>query len=1067
MSTGQIAGGVVGAAVGFVVGGPAGAVMGASLGMMAGGFLDPAKGPSVPGPQIKDLTVQTSTYGASIPRVYGTIAISGNILWLENDKLKVTIHKKKQGGKGGGSTTTVKTATYSATFAVGICQGEIAGVRRIWCADKLIYNAGSNDLDTIIAGNLNANGWRLYRGTDDQMPDSRHEADVGVGKASAFRGIAYIVFDDFQLADYSDTLQAANFKFEVMSASTPSGVCVSANYQSVTDATAVCPGNPYEGDSSGSFVYRDLSGEVLRAQYLNDQVIKKTAITTGSVHPISNTTESVGYVFRELHGSGVYGYNDLYFSYGSDTHHIVATVEGLVPTCFIEYGGSMFCEILDQGDSSNTYLTRIITPITGAAFDGRLDLGVQGPALAASGGSVYTILRSVFAGAIVITEYDAATFAFIRSFSVTTPGIDETVTSICPCAIDDDRLVIFIIVEGGYAKFATVDLSAETLETTISIAIPAEASESFGNGSFKLQRNLAAWGQGFTLGDVAHHQRLFFNLQLHTADTVPLSQIIGAEVKLSALIGPSDVDLSMLSDSVTGYRVSGGSIRSAIEPLQGAFPFDVIQSGYKIKAVPRGQSVAANIPLGDLGATDSGASVMLEQSREMDSQLPYRVAITYMDQAREYAVSEQYAERSFTGSVNRVDRQLPIVMSADKAASVAETLLFLPHLERVDLSFRLPPTYAALEPADVVTVNAQDATYAVRLTEVNYGSTGLIECKGKPNAATIYQSTAAGSESLGPDGTIPLAGTSVFLPLDIPIVDETAQNSAGFIGAMTGYSAGWPSAVLVRSSDGGQTWIDLQGFTGKATIGMTQDALPASSGTLMDLRTLNVMSVSGAFYSVTYDQMVGGVNYAAYGVDGRWEIVRFQNAYLQADGSYDISGFIRGERGTEWATGMHESGDYFILLDDPDLIFMGAAIEIIGTELDYRAVTSGASVDSASDQPFAYQGVNLECLSPIYPVGSRDGSENFIGSFTRRSRLSSSWWTTGVEAPVGEATEAYEIDVMDGATVRRTIAVSSPAFTYSAADQTTDFGSEQSSIALRIYQLSAVVGRGYPLEVTL
>jgi hypothetical protein len=56
---------------------------------------------------------------------------------------------------------------------------------------------------------------------------------------------------------------------------------------------------------------------------------------------------------------------------------------------------------------------------------------------------------------------------------------------------------------------------------------------------------------------------------------------------------------------------------------------------------------------------------------------------------------------------------------------------------------------------------------------------------------------------------------------------------------------------------------------------------------------------------------------------------------------------------------------------------------------------------------------------------------------------------------------------MDGSTVARTITATTPTFAYSAADQTTDFGSAQASITFRIYQLSATVGRGYPLEVTL
>ncbi|MCY1377074.1 hypothetical protein D9M69_646220 [compost metagenome] len=115
--------------------------------------------------------------------------------------------------------------------------------------------------------------------------------------------------------------------------------------------------------------------------------------------------------------------------------------------------------------------------------------------------------------------------------------------------------------------------------------------------------------------------------------------------------------------------------------------------------------------------------------------------------------------------------------------------------------------------------------------------------------------------------------------------------------------------------------------------------------------------------------------------------------------------------------------------------------------------------------------MNLKPLSPVYPVGARDGSGNFSGAFTRRSRLSSAWWTTGVPAPLGETSEAYDIDVMTDdtptAAVKRTITATSPAFAYSAASQTADFGAPQAEITFRIYQRSSVVGRGYPLEVTL
>ena len=289
----------------------------------------------------------------------------------------------------------------------------------------------------------------------------------------------------------------------------------------------------------------------------------------------------------------------------------------------------------------------------------------------------------------------------------------------------------------------------------------------------------------------------------------------------------------------------------------------------------------------------------------------------------------------------------------------------------------------------------------------------------------------------------------------------------GFVGTLTGYTGGWPGGGVYRSPDNGQTWVDLQAWSAKCTVGSTPGALAEHDGYLIDQTQLNVIMISGALEGITRDQLLAGYNYAAYGVDGRWEIVRFQNADLQADGSYTLSDFVRGDKGTEWATGLHQPGDWFILLGDPDNAFIGMAAELIGIDRLYRSITQRASIDTGGDVPFTYRGVNLEPLSPVYANATRDGSGNLTATFVRRSRLSSSWWGTGVVAPVGEATQAFEVDVLDGETVVRTIETATEAFSYSAADQTTDFGSPQSSITFRIYQLSETVGRGYAYEVTL
>ncbi len=786
----------------------------------------------------------------------------------------------------------------------------------------------------------------------------------------------------------------------------------------------------------GSFnvdVYRIIAGNA----------VKLRTMVAPSNHPfLVGLSDENGY----MNGQGGSYY---YWSEADQLSYTISTVDyGSSNGVFVKFDRSLVLGSNNTADRKLRLFDLFSSTAQGVLKETSVDLGYYVSALSYYSGRIYALAANDNRVLILDEDLD-----LVDQF--TFPGAIG-ITSSSRLFVDSDGQAYVLTSQGVYK------ISSGASELVWSL--PSGYGPSLSN-LLVSEGLIACWNLNTS---IERPYRLIYVTSPVSPGVTDLADVVVAECELSALIATSDLDVSLLSDEITGYRVSGGTIRSVIEPLQGAYPFDVVPAGYKIKFVPRGQSSVATIPWEDLAATDgSDIGDSLPYSREMDSQLPQKVSITALSADREYGESTQYYERLNTSAVNTEDRDIPLVLSDDEIAQMAEKLLFLRWLERDDFDFSLPPIYLGLEPADVVTVNAKFGTFELRIAEINYESDGRLTCKAKLNNAAIYTSNAVGAPGPGPDGTIPLRGPSLALELDIPVVNETIQNTPGFVAVMAGFTEGWSSGVLVQSPDSGQTWAELQAFAGKGTFGRVSGTLPVSNCTVIDQRSITVTLMAGELESVTRDQMLAGVNYAAYGVDGRWEIVRFQNAVLQTDGSYLVSGFVRGQRGTEWATGLHSADDWFVLLDDPDNIFISQAIESIGQARVYRAVTAGASIDSATDQSFTYQGVNLECLSPVYARGSRDGSSNFSGTFTRRSRLSSTWWTNGVVAPVGEASEAYEIDVMSGSTVKRTISVTSPAWSYSAADQTTDFGSVQSSITFRLYQLSDKVGRGYPLEVTL
>ena len=181
--------------VGSLLGGPVGGALGAFAGRQIDGAL--FRSGSVQGPRVKDLTATTSSYGQPISRHFGQMRVPGTIIWATD--LQET-KEKSGGGKGKPKTTTY---SYSASFAVALSSRPIQSIGRIWADGKLLRGT-AGDLKT-------AGSFRLYSGYEDQASDPLLAADTN-GTAPAFRGCAYVVFEDLQLGDFGNRIPALTFE---------------------------------------------------------------------------------------------------------------------------------------------------------------------------------------------------------------------------------------------------------------------------------------------------------------------------------------------------------------------------------------------------------------------------------------------------------------------------------------------------------------------------------------------------------------------------------------------------------------------------------------------------------------------------------------------------------------------------------------------------------------------------------------------------------------------------------------------------------------------------------------
>ncbi len=182
-------------AVGTAVGGPIGGAIGALIGQSVDHALFGPKRRE--GPRLVELAVQTSAYGAQIPKLFGTMRVAGTVIWATD---LIESRASSHSGKGQPS---VSTYSYAASFAVLLSARAVRGVGRIWAEGKLLRGA-AGDFKT-------ATGFRLHLGGEDQAVDPLIASAEGAG-TPAHRGCAYAVFEMLQLADFGNRIPSLTFE---------------------------------------------------------------------------------------------------------------------------------------------------------------------------------------------------------------------------------------------------------------------------------------------------------------------------------------------------------------------------------------------------------------------------------------------------------------------------------------------------------------------------------------------------------------------------------------------------------------------------------------------------------------------------------------------------------------------------------------------------------------------------------------------------------------------------------------------------------------------------------------
>lgn len=211
--------------VGTMLGGPVGGM----LGTMVGQTIDRQilGGGARKGPRLGDLSVQTSSYGSMIPRIYGRMRVAGTVVWATELREESDLQ-----GDGKSQPETV-VYSYSASFAVTLSSRRAGRIGRIWADGKLLRGA-AGDFKVPVT-------FRFHEGGEEQAVDPLIASVEGIGRTPAYRGLALAVFEDLGLAEFGNRIPSITFEVIADEVAVAIGTLLSDASEGAIEAGDVLP----------------------------------------------------------------------------------------------------------------------------------------------------------------------------------------------------------------------------------------------------------------------------------------------------------------------------------------------------------------------------------------------------------------------------------------------------------------------------------------------------------------------------------------------------------------------------------------------------------------------------------------------------------------------------------------------------------------------------------------------------------------------------------------------------------------------------------------------------------
>ncbi len=1055
----------------------------------------------IEGPRLDETKVTLGDYGVALPMIWGTRRIEGPPIFFAEDLREVKRRRKTKGGK-------YNEYTYFGTWAIAIAGHEIEDVTRIWLDKKLVFDLTGIGPVTPFEGDDGFNfedHIRVYTGTETQEADPRMVATVeaaqGAGSCPAYRGTAYVMFIDVPLEKFGNRIPQA--AAEVVSSSAT--VYPFEAFPTVTDPPFRLWGFTFSPDYS-----RMMWG--LSNGYEIWDVASRTRMVAG-VFPVQPALSTVFGLFDSGKIYAVTDDNNELVEYSADGFSGGAVVKTFAGTSWkqqevrilkdgngIEHWATIPWSVnqyfyFDGSDFLMSDLTGVSWNPRGYFVDDYGDIWAVGCPPSSSGTTLH-FYRLVSCGDSPVPD-DYFSISGLVAVGSLVPDIEGV-------HYRDETLDQFVILWEEEAIYA-IDPIAQTVVATKTTGIDAfNAPKQFINcrpGSSSIWLN----GSEVSLADLTTLRTVTFsNWTATTADGIIydpinhalitseqftdeiiwryLDRIGGDGVTLQTIAndvaescGITEYDFSAFTQTVDGWSTTIGTGQDMLEPLMDAYDVDIRPHDFTIQGVVRGGSSGGTIDVERFvrSGNEPRYTVKIAQA----AQIPRAMVMNFADIANDQQVNSVRVSRPPEATEAAGEATLDMTTWAtdtDTARQYLGRYFRRVWNGREMITNALTPQNLALEPADLRTLGLDGENVLARLIKTSLAKDGKMATEwvtDDPDLSLLDDGAGPTFDGYVPSVmpiSIPSKGFVIDANLATDVHDQTnpfsyfaaAPYNPGFYpgtdfaisdsGVVDDYVPGWASVASSDAMDWGYCTNELG------------DALPW----LLDYgNTLNVSMILGSLTGVTEVEILADseLNLLLIESAGGWEYVQFVDADLQADGSYNLTGLLRGRRGTEHLIAGHAVGNSIVVVDN-DVFRRSVGASEIGDTDHYRAVTQGRGIGSALEQIVTFTAAANKPYSAVNGILTLAANDWSITA-DRRTRIGGAAFLSG-PLPLGEVSESWQADIMDGVTVKRTISGTSLPLVYTSAQQVTDWGSNQTSLEVNLYQISPSLAlRGYPLNI--